>query len=62
MTSPKKSGNFDSPEPGDLVRTPTGRAAVVLESTAPGEFLIQWVDGDRAEMRACHLRVVRKAD
>ena len=47
--------------PGDLVRTPSGRVAVVLEVAGrTGEVLVQWLDGDRAHFKAKILKLLQQ--
>ena len=43
--------------PGDQVRTPSGRLAIVVEAQDErGEVAIEWPDGQRARFRVTHLQ------
>lgn len=42
-------------EPGETVRTPSGRFATVI-AVYPGETLIEWEDGETARFRSHLLR------
>lgn len=46
-------------KPDDMVKTPTGRTALILElHPKEQEATIQWLDGDRARFKLKLLRVV----
>lgn len=59
------TADLEALQPGDVVLTPSGRPARVLEVIpARGEVRVEWVGtlAERADFRLCHLRRIEEPE